>query len=153
MSTWPKWVILRLTKHNALILALAPPNSYTTKLDTEHVFVYLICTSSQRHISQLAFTSLIHGCRLSRCRFFLSNSCKFLILFSHCKDQLDFFLCIFRTLPGLNIAVIENCTFWNVEGAVFKLSTLSFSFSIVFPILSLFVFIYKGSRKKNHASL
>jgi len=110
--------------------------------------VYLICTSSQRHISQLAFTGLIYGCGLSRCRFYLSNSCKFPILFSHCKDQLDFFLCILRMLPGLNIAVIENCTFRNVEGTVFKLSTLSFAFSIVFPILSLFVFIYKRKQKE-----
>jgi hypothetical protein len=44
-----KWVTLRLTKHNALIVALAPPYSYTTKLDTEHVFVYLIVIEVALH--------------------------------------------------------------------------------------------------------
>jgi hypothetical protein len=34
------------------------------------------------------------------------------------KDQRWFFLCVFRTLPGLNFAVVENCTFRNVEGPV-----------------------------------
>jgi hypothetical protein len=36
--------------------------------------------------------------------------------FSYHKDQLDFSFVIFRTLPGLNFAVTENCTFQNVEG-------------------------------------
>jgi hypothetical protein len=36
--------------------------------------------------------------------------------FSYHKNQLDFFLCIFKTLLGLNFAITKKCTFQNVEG-------------------------------------
>jgi hypothetical protein len=69
------------------------------------------------------------------------------------KTSLIFFFCIFRTLPALNFAVLENYTLTGCtgisEGTIFKLSTLSFA---SFPILSLFDFIYKRTQK-NHPGL
>jgi len=71
------------------------------------------------------------------------------------KTSSDFFLCIFRTLPGLNFAVVENCTFRNVEGPVpFHISEGTDSviylshICIGFHSLSVFVFIYTGKRKE-----
>jgi hypothetical protein len=72
-------------------------------------------------------------------------------------------------LPALNFAVIENCTFRNVEGSVqpvwqavlglphfgrYSIQTQYFVFCILHPYshLSLFVFIYI-SGNKNHAGL
>jgi hypothetical protein len=78
------------------------------------------------------------------------------------EDQLDFFLCIFRTLPGLNFVEIENCGRQGCSGlstfsggTVFKLSTSIFcifaSFlSHFYQFFSLFV---KGCGKKNHTGL
>ncbi len=65
------------------------------------------------------------------------------------------FLCIFRTLPGLNFALLENCTFQNVKGPLQPVK-VQFSNSaiyllhicIVFHILSVFVFIYTRNRKE-----
>jgi hypothetical protein len=75
-----------------------------------------------------------------------------------CKDQRWLSLCIFRTLPGLNVSVIGNCTVRNVagafhilEGTVLKLSNLSFAylhrFSHFFQFLSLSI---QGIGKKKH---
>jgi hypothetical protein len=75
------------------------------------------------------------------------------------KTSGDFSFVFFRTLPGLNFAVIENCTFQNVkgplcttyQGTVFKLSNLSFAylhrFSHFISFLSLSI---QGIGKKNH---
>jgi hypothetical protein len=58
-------------------------------------------------------------------------------------------------MPGLNFAVVENCTFRNVEGPVpFPISEGTDSviylshICIGFHILSVFVFIYTGKRKE-----
>ncbi len=83
------------------------------------------------------------------------------------KDQQWFYLCIFRMLLGLNFAVIENCTFRNVEGPVLTGCTgpstfwnVQFSNSVIYllhiciivHILS--VFVYREEEKKNrHWSL
>jgi hypothetical protein len=73
------------------------------------------------------------------------------------KTSGDFSFVFFRTLPGLNFAVIENCTFQNVkgplcttyQGTVFKLSNLSFAYLHRFShFISFFVFIYTRNRKE-----
>jgi hypothetical protein len=52
------------------------------------------------------------------------------------EDQLDFFLCIFRTLPGLNFAAIENCGRQGCSG----LSTFfrGYSFQTQYSIFCIF---------------
>ncbi len=79
------------------------------------------------------------------------------------KDQQWFYLCIIRTLLGLNFAVIGNFTFRNVEGPVLTGCTWPSTFGnvqfsnsiihllhicIIVHILSVFVFIYTGKRKR-----
>jgi len=72
------------------------------------------------------------------------------------KDPVDFSYCILMTITYLNFAVIEDCTFRNVEGPVLPACTgpstfrkVNFSnpviyllhICIVFHILSVFVFM------------
>jgi hypothetical protein len=82
------------------------------------------------------------------------------------KDPVDFSYCILMTITYLNFAVIEDCTFRNVEGPVlpgctgpfhisegtlFKSSNLSFAYLHHFShFISFCVYVGRGSRKKNH---
>jgi hypothetical protein len=67
------------------------------------------------------------------------------------KDQRWFFLCIFRTLPGLNFAAMEN---WNLPHfGRYSFQTQQSIFCIFASFFTFYQFLslsIQGSRKKNH---
>jgi hypothetical protein len=71
-----------------------------------------------------------------------------------CKDQWWFFLCIFRTLPDLNFAAMENWAFHILEGTVFTLSNLSFAYLHGFShFISFCLYLYREAERKITAGL
>jgi hypothetical protein len=80
------------------------------------------------------------------------------------KTSGDFSFVFFRTLPGLNFAVIENCTFQNVKGPLCTTYQGMYSFQTQQSIFCIFasfftfyqffcLYLYKESERKTTTGL